>query len=127
MFTIDPLWIYIAVPTALVSVLVLIRLRQEKMAKHAETTFKEEDLEKARPLEEKHAKRDRLVQGEEKKTPAKPKTVEEKGTPECPHYLGYLYMKRGKDNTYIPSECYGCRKLLQCLYSPNVIEKVYGE
>jgi len=125
MFPFNPLWIYIVVPVVLVSILVLIRLWQKKMDKRVEIAFTEEEEEKGvQPSKEATTREDQV---EVKETRAKPKFSEETKAPECPHYLGYLYMKKGPDSTYIPNECYGCRKLLQCLYSPQVVEKVYGE
>jgi len=125
MFPVDPLWIYILVPAALISILILIRLKQEKMAKQVGNEFfEEEEEEVVRPREKKTA---RKGVDEIREAPSEPELSKEKGSQECPHYLGYLYMKKGPDRTYIPNECYGCRKLLQCLYSPDVIEKVYGK
>jgi len=123
MFLIDPLLIYILVPAVLVSVLILIRLRQERtdraMAKVPTMEPEEQPMERVKVAE--------IPVKASKEAKTKPKFSEEKGSKECPHYLGYLYMKRSPDSTYIPNECYGCRKLLECLYSPNVIEKVYGQ
>jgi len=121
MLTIESLWIYIVVPTALISVLVLIKLRQEKMGKRVDNEFKKEGARSS----EKEATRKVAV--EKEKTQTQVQSSEEKGSKDCPHYLGYLYMKKGRDSTYIPNECYGCHKLLQCLYSSNIIEKVYGK
>jgi len=123
MFPIDPLWVYIGVPAVLVSMLILIKLRQGKMDKRVAHAFTEEGAKEVR-LPEKKAKGESLV--EVKETQEKPESSGEKPQG-CPHYLGYLYMKGAPDRLHIPTECYNCRKLLQCLYSPNVIEKVYGE
>jgi hypothetical protein len=132
MFPIDPLWIYILVPVALVITLVLIRLWQEKMDKRVVNTSTEEREEEDKAIEALSNQKevtatDGVVQGRVEKKPANAKSSEKEKPRECPHYLGYLFMKRGNESTYIPNECYGCRKLLQCLYSPNVMEKVYGE
>jgi len=124
MFPIDPLWVYICVPTVLVSALVLIKLRQQKINKQVASEYTGEDKEEARTPENEAAV-ENLAEVEE--TKAKPEFSKEKGSQDCSHYLGYLYMKKAPDRTHIPSECYNCNKLLQCLYSPNVIEKVYGE
>jgi len=125
MFPIDPLWIYIVVPTVLIFILVLIRLRQEKMDKRVDNAITKEEEEEAQPPHEREVTSVGSVEIEKAQT--EPKLSEDKGAQGCPHYLGYLYMKKGRDSTYIPNECYGCRKLLECLYSPTVIEKVYGE
>jgi len=122
MFPIESLWICIVVPTALISILVLIKLRQEKMDKRVDNEFEEE--EEARPSE-RGVTRKGAVEGEKNQTQVH--FSEENRSKDCPHYLGYLYMKRGRDSTFIPNECYGCHKLLQCLYSSNIIEKVYGK
>jgi len=124
MFPFDPLWVYIGVPAVLVSLLVLIKLRQEKMGKRVESAFTGEEEERVgRP--EKEATRESLA--EVKETRPKPQFSEEAMSKNCPHYLGYLYMRGAPDRTHIPPECYSCRDLLRCLYSPRVMEKVYGE
>jgi hypothetical protein len=124
MFPIDPLWVYIAVPAVMISILVLIKLRQEKTGKRVASASMVEEKEEANPLEKETA-------GESledvRETQEKPESSEEKKPQDCPNYLGYLYMKKAPDRTHIPSECYSCPKLLQCLYSPHVMEKVYGE
>lgn len=56
-----------------------------------------------------------------------PEPLEETKPTDCDKFLGYLYLKKAPSETRIPSECYNCPKLLQCLYSPRIIEKVYGE
>lgn len=124
MFPIDPLWLYIGAPAALVSILVLIKLRQEKMGKRVASEFMEEGKERVQPPK-KEATGESLV--EVKETQATPESSEETKPENCPNYLGYLYMKKAPNRSHIPTECYNCRKLLQCLYSPNIIEKVYGE
>jgi len=124
MFPFDPLWVYIGAPTIVVSILILIKLRQERMGQRVESAFKGEEEEGERPLEGRAAGKG-LV--EVKETRAEPEFSGEAGSKDCSHYLGYLYMKKAPEKTHIPTECYNCRKLLQCLYSPNVIEKVYGE
>lgn len=124
MFPIDPLWVYIVVPAVLVSILVLIKLRQEKVSKRVESAFTREEEEKVL-ASKKEARGEDLV--EVRGTQTKPEFSEETRSKNCPHYLGYLYMKRAPDRTHIPPECYNCRDLLRCLYSPRVMEKVYGE
>jgi len=124
MFPFDPMWVYIGAPTIVVSILILIKLRQERIGQRAESAFKGEEEEGERPSEE-EAKENGLVKVND--TRAEPEFSGEKGSNDCSHYLGYLYMKKAPERTHIPTECYNCRKLLQCLYSPNVIEKVYGE
>jgi len=124
MFPIDLLWLYIGAPAVLVSILILIKLRQEKMNKRIAGAFVEEEKEAVRPSE-KETKTESLVEVEENQ--AKPESSGETKPQGCSHYLGYLYMSKAPDRTHIPTDCYNCRKLLQCLYSPNVIEKVYGE
>jgi len=123
MFPIDPLWVYIGVPAVLVSILVLIKLRQRKMDEGAASVFTEEEKEEV-PAAEKEAIEESQV--EVKETQEKPETSEDTKPQNCSNYLGYLYMRKAPDRNHIPTECYNCRKLLQCLYSPNVIEKVYG-
>jgi hypothetical protein len=124
MFPFDPLWVYIAVPAVLISILVLIKLKQEKTAKRVEDASMVEEREEANPLEKETAG-DSLEDVRE--TQEKPESSEKTKPQDCPYYLGYLYMQKAPDRTHIPSECYSCQKLLQCLYSPHVMEKVYGE
>jgi len=124
MFPIDPMWAYIAVPVALVSILVLIKLRQGKTDEGAVCVFTEEEKEEVRTVE-KEATEESSV--EVKEPQEKPETSAETKPQDCPNYLGYLYMRKAPDRNHIPTECYHCSRLLRCLYSPNVIEKVYGE
>jgi len=124
MFPIDPLWVYIGVPAVLVSMLVLIKLRQGKKDKGATSVFAEEEKEEV-PATEKEATKESLV--EVKETQEKPESSEDTKPQNCPNYLGYLYMRKNNERNHIPSECYNCSKLLRCLYSPNIIERVYGE
>jgi len=125
MFPIDPLWAYIGVPVVVVSILVLIKILQAKMDKRVASAFSEvKEEEEVRPPEKEDTEEGSV---EIKETRERPDFSMERGSQNCPHYLGYLYMKKAPERTLIPSECYECRKLLQCLYSPSVIEKVYGE
>jgi len=128
MFPIDPLWIYVGVPAALVSILVLIKLRQEKRNKSVASSFTVEK-EEEEAAEVRHDERGAIEESpvEVEETTAEPQPSQEGKPQDCPHYLGYLYMRKASEKTHIPSECYNCRKLLQCLYSPNIIQKVYGE
>jgi len=124
MFPIDPLWVYIGVPAVLVSILVLMKLRQGKMDEGAASALAEEEKGEVQATE-RGATEESLV--EVKETQEKPETSEDTKPQNCLNYLGYLYMRKAPDRNHIPTECYNCRKLLQCLYSPNVMEKVYGE
>jgi len=125
----DYLWLYITVPAIIVSVLVLIRFIQRKMSKPASETFRDKQNKKEvyfvknqGESDREHLKRIREAQPQETGT-----VNNAEKPPNCPHYLGYLYMSKTIDRANIQNECYNCRKLLQCMYSPNVIEKVYGE
>jgi len=98
------------------------------MNKPVESPFTEKGDEEEVHSSEKEASTEGL--GGVKETRTLPEISEDTMSPDslqCPHYLGYLYLKKDPDIVYIPNECYNCRKLLQCLYSPNVIEKVYGK
>jgi hypothetical protein len=69
-----------------------------------------------------------LLETGQKKTPEKPKvqvkTAQEKNSTtqvsadseECVHHFGYL--KDLPKNTPVPEECFGCKKILRCLF-PN--------
>lgn len=118
--SIEP-WIYIAVPTFLVALLILIKRKQEKIHEYIEPQYAETERVAQTPTSKAPSRTS--VQAEE--TPSQ--THEKERPHNCPHYLGYLYMKKSPDSTQILNECYGCEKLLQCLYSPNVVEKLYGE
>ena len=125
----DYMWLYISVPAIIVSALVLIKLQQERNSRFVNKTFqKKESVKKMHPFEtEVKTNKEHLQRIHEIQQP-ETKTVDDADKPpDCPHYLGYLYMRKAPDKANIPSECYNCRRLLRCLYSPNVIEKVYGE
>jgi len=123
MFPVDPMWIYIAAPAAVVSTLILIKIRQRRTHQHG-IAFKEQSREPLHP-----SKREAKGNSAEHFKKAQPRLeVPDEPKPDnCQHYLGYLYMQKAPEKTHIPTECYNCRKLLQCLYSPKVIEEVYGE
>jgi len=122
MLPVDPLWICIFVPAILVSVLVLIRFRAGKLDNQVGSEASEKAESKAQSFK-KEVTKGNLTKESEVNPPTSGRTK----LPNCPHYLGYLYMRKGPDRSYIPNECRGCHILLRCLYSPNVIEKVYGE
>lgn len=125
----DYMWLYISVPAIIVSALVLIKLQQERNSRLVNSTFQEKaNAKKMNSLKiEEKSNKERLQRIHETQQP-ETKTVDDADKPpDCPHYLGYLYMRKAPDKANIPSECYNCRRLLRCLYSPNVIEKVYGE
>jgi len=124
MFSIDPLWVYIVVPTALVSILILIKLRQKKMDKISADELPSAEREEVQTREDK-ATRESLNENEEAQTV--PETEQKMKPHGCLNYLGFLYMKKAPNETHIPTECYNCHDLLKCLYSPVVVEKVYGE
>jgi len=50
---------------------------------------------------------------EEEKPPTTPSKLQTRPTG-CNHYLGYL--KNFPKNTPIPDECFGCLKMIECLY-----------
>jgi len=119
----DPLWIYIAVPAALVSILILIKLRQKEVHKTIADSPSVEK-EEVQTHEDKTTK-ESLNKINKARTRSE---TEQKIKPHgCLNYLGYLYMKKAPNETRIPTECYNCHDLLKCLYSPVVVEKVYGE
>lgn len=125
MFPIDLLWVYIAVPAVLVSILILIKLGQREMEQILTSEFREEEKEEMRTHEE--AKGDNSSEVKETKTKPETETSGKTKPPGCNNYLGYLYMKKAPNETHIPTDCYNCPDLLKCLYSPVVVEKVYGE
>ena len=124
MFPIDSMWVYIAVPAVLVSVLILIKLGQKEMDKVLASEFPSETKEEVGTCEE-EATQESLTEVNEAQTAL---GTQEKTKPQgCLNYPGYLYMKKAPNETHIPTECYNCHDLLKCLYSPVVVEKVYGE
>lgn len=125
----DYMWLYISVPAIIVSALVLIKLQQERKNRLVNSTFQENaNAEKMNSLKTEGKSNKEHLQLFHETQQLETKTVDDsEKPPNCPHYLGYLYMRKASDKANIPSECYNCRRLLRCLYSPNVIEKVYGE
>ena len=125
----DYLWLYIAVPTIIVSILVLIKLMQQKMSRlNVETLREKPNKKELRANESQGAGNKDYLKRVREAQPLETGTANNAEKPlNCPHYLGYLYMSKTTDRANIPNECYNCRRLLQCMYSPNVIEKVYGE
>lgn len=138
MSSIESLWIYVAVPAALITTLVLIKLRLQKAEKMIDKMpFPEDKDEIAQSLPPSN-KRDSIKEKSNKttqsiaRTPVRPEpptdteASDDEKPADCPHYMGFLYMRKGPENAHIPTECYQCRKLLRCLYSPRIMEKVYG-
>jgi len=123
MFPLDTLLTYIGVPAVLVIILILIKLIQEKLGKPVADEFSEGGREEVQTGEE--AEVESSIKVEE--TRAKPEISKIAGPQGCLNYLGYLYMKKAPNRANIPTECYNCPDLLKCLYSPVVVEKVYGE
>ncbi len=73
-------------------------------------------------IERKPAKKNRILADLQKSKSPMRNNVEEK---ECPHYVGYLTtLTRGSP---FPDECFGCRKVIQCLRiePANAIESFY--
>lgn len=125
MFPFDLFWIYFIVPAATVTALILIKIRQEKMNRRRANPPEKEEKQKGTPQNHAEASRETLAEGEKSQTET---DSSRRPKPEgCPNYLGYLYMRKASERTHIPVECYNCRELLKCLYSPVVVEKVYGE
>ena len=123
MFPFDPLWAYVGVPVILVSILILIKFRQEKMEKRVERTYTKEVKEETGTHEAAKEKGLNEFEGARRK----PQTSGETRPQGCSNYLGYLQKRKAPDRTHIPTECYNCPDLLKCLYSPAVVGKVYGE
>jgi len=126
MLPIDPLWVYVAVPAVLVSLLIMIKLGQKEMDKILSNEYPEEEVEQMRTHEEKTTGAG-SSQVDETETKPENETSEKPKPPGCNNHMGYLYMKKAPNETHIPTECYNCPDLLKCLYSPVIVEKVYGE
>lgn len=125
MFSFDPLWVYVAVPAALVSILILIKLRQKETDKIPVARELSGEAKQLVEIRESEIKRESLT--EVKGDTAKSETSEKNKPHGCNNYMGYLYMKKAPNEMHIPTGCYNCLNLLKCLYSPVVVEKVYGE
>lgn len=123
----ENLWLYITVPALIVTSLIFIKLAQLRLSKQARSDFKVNEIQTRK------ASAPRPVVWKGLSAPVGNYQQEEikrdiQDKPEnCQKYLGYLYMRQGSERAYIPTECRDCRRLLQCLYSPNVIDRVYGQ
>ena len=138
----DSPWIYIAVPGALIAILILIKINQEKTEEHTdnnESILSPDEIpaftQPLTPYEstetpDQSGPVTRSIAPQE--TPTKPIPRADAEAPDsekpadCQHYMGFLYMRKGPERAQIPTECYQCQKLLRCLYSPTIMEKVYG-
>ena len=123
----ENLWLYVTVPALIVTSLIFIKLAQLRMNRQARSNAKVDKIQirkapKPQPVVQKglSAPVGNYQQEETKRD------VQDK-PPNCQKYLGYLYMRQAAEKAYIPTDCRDCRRLLQCLYSPNVIERVYGQ
>jgi hypothetical protein len=125
MFPFDPFWIYFIVPAVMVSVLILIKITQERMNKHMAKLFGKEEGQKETTQD--HTKASGEIRTEIEEKEVEPNASQRTRPDGCPNYLGYLYMRKAPGRAHVPTECYNCRELLKCLYSPVVLEKVYGE
>jgi hypothetical protein len=127
MFPAENLWLCITVPAFIVASLVFIKLAQQRISKQTENQLRRAQIQNrklpiSKPVvSEEYSSSMRNGQQAERKRDNQDKPQN------CQKYLGYLYMRQASEKTHIPTECYDCRKLLQCMYSPNVIERVYGQ
>lgn len=129
MVGLEPFWIYILVPVALVSVLLLIKLGQARNAGKISESADVPDKEGAQIQGPKapKAQSGKLDNREKTRQGSSTKSMEHEIPQNCSNFLGYLFLKKAPERSHIPNECYNCSKLLQCLYSPNVIDEVYGQ
>lgn len=139
MSSLEPLWIYITVPAAIITALVLIKLKLQKPEKHIDSIFlpdeipaitqpltpdeSDETTDESEPVTQTIASQEAPTKPE---PPTETEASDDEKPAECAHYLGFLYMRKGPERAQIPAECYQCQKLLRCLYSPRIMEKVYG-
>ncbi len=71
------------------------------------STYLEEDSQKKPQKQSRKASKSKLEK------PIEPKMKADTGERECPHYVGYLTtLPKGSP---FPDECFGCRKVIQCL------------
>ncbi len=111
MFPVDiSLLASILAPVVLVSFLVLVKIRQEKTNR-------------------------RLSKASNSPTANREsKFLEETKQNKCPQYFGYLHdivrphplFKMNAEGSSFPKECYGCPKLIECFYSPTIVQRIYG-
>ena len=139
MSSLEPLWIYIAVPGALIAILILIKINQEKAEQHNDSILLPDEIpaftqplppDETNEIPNEPEPVTQTITPQEAPTKPEPPTdteaSDDEKPAECAHYLGFLYMRKGPERAQIPSECYQCQKLLRCLYSPKIMEKVYG-
>lgn len=91
MFPFEPLWAYVGVPAVLVSILVLIKLRQVKMDQRVESALAGEEGQGVRPSEE--AAGEGLVGVKE--TKAEPRIFWGKGVTRLSPLLGVFVYEEG--------------------------------
>ena len=122
MFPVDTtLLATILAPVVLVSILILVKIRQEKTDRRLE-----------------NASNSSTANGESKSPIEEAQTIQkfpqETKQNKCPHYLGYLHnnarshplFKTNPEDSSFPEECYGCPKLIECLYSPAIVQRIYS-
>jgi hypothetical protein len=127
MFPAEDLWLCIAIPALIVASLILIKLAQLRINKQAGSEVKIHEIQIRETSAPKLVVQKGLSAPVGNYPQGEPKPNMQDKPENCQKYLGYLYMRQASEKTHIPTECYNCRKLLQCMYSPNVIEKVYGQ
>ena len=122
MFSVDTsLLASILAPVVLVSFLILVKIRQKKTDRKLEKASKSPT-----------ANRESKSPTEDAQTIQK--FLEETKQNKCPQYFGYLHdivrphplFKINPEDSSFPEECYGCPKLIECLYSPTIVQRVYG-
>ncbi len=122
MFPIDTnLLITISAPVALVSFLILVKIKQE--AANRRRGFKSSSL---KVIGEKGRSTPKIAQSMQISS-------KEGNQKKCLHYFGYLYnqarphrfFRTNSKKTSFPDECYSCPKLVECLYSPTIVQSIY--
>lgn len=113
----------ILAPVVLVSLLILVKIRQEKTDRRLEKASKSPtaNRQSESPIEEQN----QTIK----------KRAEETKHDKCPHYFGYLHnsarahppIKTIPEDSSLPEECYGCPKLIECLHSPTIVQRIYGK
>jgi hypothetical protein len=129
MFPLDPLWFCISVPATIIFLLILVKLGQRKIKPRVSAwTERVDDGQASQHKKTLIPKRAIDEEGlGEVTNPSNAESPEDPKLGSCTKFLGYLYLKNAPSETRVPNECHNCPKFLQCLYSPCIIEKVYGE
>ncbi len=100
----------ILAPLILVSFLIIVKIKQEETSRRLCKASNSQTIKRASEFQE------------------------ETRQDNCPQYFGYLHdivrphplFKMNPEKSSFPKQCYGCPKLIECFYSPTIVERIYG-